>query len=194
MKPKVFVLVGKKQSGKDTTYDYMAKELGDYACTQVMFAGPLKDFCKEWFGLTHDQCYGTDYDKNTLTGLAHPDEGGRHMTAREVLQYVGTDMMRKLDPNIWVKRCWASVDNALSKPDVKHVFVTDCRFPNELSSSIDREDTIVIKLKRKNYKHRDEHISETALDDVEDSSYDFVIEAANVEEIKEQCLNILQGL
>ena len=48
--------------------------------------------------------------------------------------------------------------------------------------------------KRKNYIYKDEHASEIALDHVSDDAFDFVIDAANVEEIKEQCQKILSHL
>jgi len=92
------------------------------------FANLLKkSVCMDVLGLTHEQCYGTDDQKNTLTHLLwenmpgivtdqmlytglheiadHPDvtcklDLGFHepgqMTAREVMQYVGSNIFRKM--------------------------------------------------------------------------------------------------
>ena len=66
------------------------------------FADMLKkSVCMDILGLTHEQCYGPDEQKNTLTSVIHPDTG-LQATAREVMQFVGTDFFRSIYPNVWV--------------------------------------------------------------------------------------------
>ena len=69
------------------------------------FADGLKQLCMEFFGLSHNQVYGTDTDKNTKTNIMWEDiptwqnsslnTNRGAMTSRELLQYFGTDVMRK---------------------------------------------------------------------------------------------------
>ena len=61
------------------------------------FADPLKkNICIDILGLTYEQCYGTDAEKNQVTHIVY-NEG--FLTGREVMQYVGTDIFRKMMPN-----------------------------------------------------------------------------------------------
>src|SRR5574344_993854 len=49
---------------------------------------------------------------------------------RSLLQYWGTDVVRKKDPNFWVM---ASIDLAnVIKDEFDYMIVDDCRFPNEI--------------------------------------------------------------
>ena len=66
-------------------------------------ADTLKDLCIDVLGLTYEQAYGTDKDKNSKTNIKWSSVDKKkkgYMTAREVLQYVGTDFFRNLDPNV----------------------------------------------------------------------------------------------
>jgi hypothetical protein len=58
---------GRKQSGKSTLCDFIAKEYNDSDIKIYSFADPLKRFCIDAMGLKEEQCYGTDDDKNTFT-------------------------------------------------------------------------------------------------------------------------------
>lgn len=100
------------------------------------FADKLKQFCIDHFGLTPQQCYGTENDKNSLTdvlweNLPHYKElkgkpKGR-MTAREVLQQFGTDVCRRMMPDCWANSLVKQI--AEEKPWL--AIVTDLRFENE---------------------------------------------------------------
>ena len=79
---KVVCISGKAQHGKDTTAS-MIKECLEQRGERVMivhYADLLKYICRTFF----------DWDGNK-------DERGRH-----ILQYVGTDVIRKKSPNYWV--------------------------------------------------------------------------------------------
>lgn len=115
------------------------------------FADKLKQFCIEVLGLTHDQCYGSDEQKNSLThlrwenmpgvtcdscylgmGMADlPKELVYHnpgfMTAREVLQYFGTGICRKMYNNVWVD----ATIRQIKQDDLDFALIEDCRFRNE---------------------------------------------------------------
>jgi hypothetical protein len=168
------------------------------------FADRLKqDVCMNVMGLTREQCYGTDDQKNTEThlqwedmpGVMTPDQVSElplsknlsvaqaekvfgvlikepgPMTARDVMQYVGTNIFRKMYSNVWVD---ATLRYILEEPPFLAV-VADCRFPNEVDA-IKEVGGKVIRLTRSPYD--DGHDSETQLDDYD--NFDLVVDNANM--------------
>lgn len=150
------------------------------------FADILKtDICMNILGLTYSQCYGSDEDKNSLTSIKWEDMPGYNiswtkdndydssgfMTARQVMQFVGTDLFRKMKHDVWV----SSTLNKIIKEKPALAVITDCRFPNEVES-IKQVDGKVIRLTRQPFESS--HISETILDqDKYDwSKFDFIID------------------
>jgi hypothetical protein len=122
-----------------------------------------------------------------------------HPTYREMLQYIGTDLLRdKFHSNTWVNALFADyipkqISYSLKNRRGGQTFfglapnwiITDMRFPNEFQAVKDR-DGITIRVNRLPNKdnliykndgtvdfNRNEHISETALDDAE---FDYVID------------------
>lgn len=73
--PKIVLISGRKQSGKDTTADFLIESLGkqNIYCSRHFFADPLKEYCHKVLGLTYEQCYGSNEDKNTLTKIRWAD-------------------------------------------------------------------------------------------------------------------------
>jgi len=137
-------------------------------CQTYSFADPLKQFCIDNLGLSNAQCYGTDDDKNSLTKYEwchlppeikerySPDN--EYMTARQVMQVFGTDVMRDFfSDTIWV-------DGALAMKDNKFIaFIADVRFESEVHSLMSLPNSYMIRLDRQ--VADDCHSSETALDD-----------------------------
>jgi len=78
------------------------------------------------------------------------------MTAREFMQFFGTDIMRKIHPNVWTNACL----NKITKEGSDLSVVADVRFPNEVEA-IKRAGGKVLRLERD--VHNDNHDSETAL-------------------------------
>jgi len=144
------------------------------------FADSLKELCINLFGLTPEQVYGTEEQKNQiLPGIRWEDmprfqnmklikklpidakkswgwkEGA--MTAREFMQFLGTDIMRKIDKNVWANACI----NKILKEGSDLAVIADVRFPNEVEA-INKVGGKVLRLERN--VHEDDHDSETALD------------------------------
>ena len=81
-------------------------------CKTFSIAFNLKKCCKDLFGLSYNQIYGTG--KNTETEYRwHQFEdlidiegkkSGDKLTAREFMEYVGTRIFRSIDPDIYPKR------------------------------------------------------------------------------------------
>lgn len=167
----IIAFAGRKQSGKTSCSQYVANTfagnlLGD---TKIYnFADPLKnDICMNILGLTFEQCYGTDHQKNELVNCYWDN---KQLTAREVMQFVGTDIFRKLQNNVWAD----ATINKIKLENIKLALIADCRFPNEVNA-VKKAGGIVIKLNRNPFNS--DHDSETALDinKYDYSNFDLVI-------------------
>lgn len=152
---KIVAFAGRKQSGKSTCAEFI-KSLCDENDVKIYnFADPLKqDICMNILGLTHDQCYGNDDSKNTLTNVQWD---GKFLTAREVMQFVGTDIFRKMQNDVWAN----ATIYKIQQESPKLALIADCRFPNEVEAVKNIGGT-VLKLTRNPFNS--DHDSETALD------------------------------
>jgi hypothetical protein len=140
----ILCLAGRKGSGKTTAADLLLRNqcelLGSTTLRirRLALADPLKAICMEILGLTDRQCYGSEADKNTHTDIwwgNFPCAGSDVprlglMTAREVLQHVGTEIFRRMRPSCWIEAC---LRDALVGPE-KIVVVDDARFPDEIAA------------------------------------------------------------
>ena len=132
---------GRKQSGKSTSADYIISLITqtdikirenrhelNMSYKIYSFADPLKqDICINILGLTYDQCYGSDDDKNTMTDLWWD---GVQLTARQAMEIIGTKIFRALKTNVWVD----ATINKIKKENVDLAIISDCRFPNEVEA------------------------------------------------------------
>jgi hypothetical protein len=135
------------------------------------FADNLKSICTELFNIPHECVYGTDEQKNqkqehllwenmpTTFPISHGP-----MTAREFMQFLGTDVMRKIYEPVWVQSCIKKIKREQSELAI----IADVRFPNE-AKAIENAGGKVIRLTRK--VHNDNHSSEVALDDYPFTDY-----------------------
>ena len=193
------------------------------------FADPLKRMCMGLFGLTREQCYGTDEQKNNLTeilwenmpgivtkkvleeewgnmlcdwfpkdheygakemqeGLAginlmYHDAGS--MTAREFMQYFGTNICRKAKNDVWVDLCI----NQIKEENPNLALIGDCRFKNEIDA-VQAAGGKVIYFTR-NSENSDGHDSEKASEYKE--HYDCIIDNTNID-IEEQNKLVLEQI
>ena len=189
--PVFIVMSGKKQTGKDTSTDIMVDLLTKQGkrVGVTAFAKALKDMCINVLGLKPEQVYGTNEQKDSyckidwdnfpadirlkyshsvtqkcdVRGVKYTESVPRcgPMTAREVLQVVGTDIFRNMIyGNVWAQ---APFNQDWTGYDV--VIITDCRFPNEKQVTEENRG-IIIRLVR-DTGLVDNHTSETALDGVD---------------------------
>lgn len=108
---KIIVISGAAGAGKDTVGQIMKEKLEaqDYSVLITHYADLLKHLCINLFG---------------WNGVK--DEEGRSL-----LQYVGTDIVRKKAPDFWVDFICDILYLFDGEWDV--VIIPDCRFPNELN-------------------------------------------------------------
>lgn len=128
----IIAFSGRKQSGKSTAAQYVEYLINSQSLPitykTYSFADPLKkDICMDILGLTYDQCYGSDEDKNTMTDLAW---NGESLTARRAMEVIGTDIFRQLLNDVWVRATMLRINR--EKPDI--AIIPDCRFPNEVDT------------------------------------------------------------
>lgn len=126
-----------------------------------------KNICIDILGLSYDQCYGSDNDKNQLTDLLIDN---KQASAREIMQYIGTDIFRKIKSNVWVD----STIKQIFKDNPEIAIITDCRFPNEVEA-IKKVGGKVIRLNRNPFNS--DHLSESVLDESNYnwSNFDYVV-------------------
>ena len=141
-------------------------ELKDYIQLYAL-ANSLKQMAVDILGLKPQQVFGTDKQKNSLTNILWEDMPGKEaqshkpgkMTAREVLQYVGTDFFRKFYPNVWLDSCLRKIEQ--ESPEI--ALISDVRFKNEIKG-IQKKKGFILGLKRDPYKKGDKHASEVEIE------------------------------
>lgn len=168
----IIAFAGRKQSGKTTACEFTARVFSETVRANSSiynFADPLKKMCIDIFGLSYDQCYGSDDNKNELVNCLWPDSQLK-MTAREVMQYVGTNVFRKMQHNVWADATIRRIENE----NLPLSLIADCRFPNEVEA-VKNAGGLVVKLNRNLYDST--HESEIALDSdrYDQSNFDLVI-------------------
>jgi len=160
---KIIAFSGRKQSGKTTAANAIHKRTG---AVIVNFADVLKEIVALCFtNVEHYQdLFTTDESKCRLLPC------GR--SARELMQLVGTDYFRSIDPYCWVrtyrrriKQISMSLFNLALFDSAPVVVTGDVRFENEVEC-IQQLGGHVIRLTRCPFPD-DKHESETALDKME---------------------------
>jgi len=172
----IIAFAGRKQSGKTSACEFVRNVFvntkHEIACI-YNFADPLKQLCQNILGLSYDQCYGTDDQKNELVNCYWDN---KQLSAREVMQIVGTDMFRKMQHNVWADATIRKIQDE----KLPLALIADCRFPNEVDA-IKNAGGLVIKLHRNLYNST--HASEQALDEecYDQSNFDLVINNQDID-------------
>lgn len=155
-KPIIITVSGKARHGKDTTALILKRLLEEDGKSVAItrYASHIRRICMDFFGW----------------------DGREETKPRDLLQTIGTDIIRRRTPDWHVAR---------TLDDLKYVgqffyavIIPDCRFPNELVGDYN------LKVIREGYEselteEQQNHPSETALDGYED--FDFVLSAGTGE-------------
>ena len=175
-KPTVILLSGHSGNGKDFTANIFKEQLEAKGKKVLIthYADLLKYICKTFF----------DWD------------GNKDANGRTLLQYVGTDVIRKQQPDYWVK--FTSGILSMFTDIWDYILIPDTRFPNEIEVLNKNEllDVITVRINRPDYvspltKEQQNHASETALDN---HSFDYYICNTTKPEVKKQVDYILDIL
>lgn len=189
-------LSGKALSGKDTTADYLIEGFG--WTKKVGFATNLKKACQDIFNLSESQVL-TQEGKNALLeepvvfsekhlyciiewmrsthDVAAAGKEYNHILGhtmyrpRDILQYVGTEVMRYYAPDYHAEVIFRSVKES------EKIIITDVRFPNEADFILSSGGILVRVERPENLRAScgavidSSHPSEVSLDDWSQWSY-----------------------
>lgn len=171
-------IAGKKGAGKDTLAHDLVEHrhwINTYLAGGRVFhfADTLKKVAVELLGIPAELVYGSQEDKEEKSHLIWEDMptyelmvGERpsgEMTVREVLQYFGTDILRKMYAKVHVNATLNAIAEYEESQEGKVLsVVADLRFPNECDAIKD-DGGWIIGLTRG--QTGDSHFSENALDD-----------------------------
>ena len=155
---RVICIAGAAEHGKTASAKILKDrlEIDGKRCLIISFANYLKYICKTY--------YGWDGKK---------DESGRHL-----LQYIGTDIVRKKKPTFWVQTVIDFIK--VFEDDYDYFLIDDCRFADEISCFKNNGiESLSVRVFRNNYEnHLTEeqrmHPSERALDNYK---FDYYIES-----------------
>lgn len=188
----VLGICGKARSGKDTFAVMLSEALFDITgkrLTLMSYANELKLRIQRDFDLSYDQLWG---DLKETDDNRYPKKTGGFWTPREIMQFVGTDCMRSIDNNFWVKELFRVIDDN----DIKDVIITDVRFHNE-ATPIKEAGGYIIKVNKNlvDEIHNMSHASETSMDtfDVDffvDNSFNLTALKASAKQVAELILKI----
>lgn len=106
-------ITGRKQSGKDTVYQMLIRQLGTHRCIRLAFADTLKSEVADLFGIDINELER----RKALPGM------------RRFLQFWGTEIRRTDNDNYWIDVLKEKV--SLLEPRWEIVIVADVRFINE---------------------------------------------------------------
>lgn len=109
---KIICISGKAQHGKDTVAGMLRTQLeaDGYRVLVIHYADLLKYVCRTFFGW----------------------DGAKDQYGRQLLQYVGTEVVRKKRPDFWVD--FVTEVLTLFPAQWDYVLIPDCRFPNEIEA------------------------------------------------------------
>ena len=146
---KVIVISGHAQHGKDTTAGFIKEILEEEGDVVLIthYADLLKYICKAYFGW----------------------DGKKDEAGRKLLQFVGTDIVRKKYPDFWVD--FMLIVLKLFENQWDYVLIPDTRFPNEIDDIFTYFDGWHLRVERPGFAspltpEQQKHPSETALDNV----------------------------
>lgn len=148
--------------------------------TEVAFADILKTCVCFIFGIDDFSKMNDEIFKNSPNSLNLTNSNGEVYTYRELLQKIGTEVGRVVDPNLWVKSMFSYL-----KEDQNYI-ITDIRFKNELEYCKEKG-AVIIKINR-NVPEMP-HSSEHDLDD--ETNFDIVIDNnGTIEELVDKVLQL----
>lgn len=171
---KIICITGKAQNGKSTAADILKElyESAELSTVMINYADYVKFVAYKHFNWNGEK-----------------DERGR-----SILQHVGTDLARQVNPDFWVNIVEMTVNTLFA--DADRIIIADCRFPNELEYWIRNEYNMTsLKIVRTGdfndgmTEEQRNHPSETALDDY---PVDIIVEAQDLEGLRESLEELVE--
>lgn len=173
---KVITIAGKAQHGKDTTAELLKNRLEVCKEKKVLlthYGDLLKYICEKFFNW----------------------DGKKDEAGRSLLQYVGTEVVRAVEPDYWVDFIKSILTMFPDKWD--YVIIPDTRFPNEIDNLKDDFDVVAVRVARPDFdngltEEQKNHKSEIALDDYE---FDWTIDNnGNLNQLAAEVMKLVNWL
>ena len=171
---KIYLVCGKAHSGKNTASSFMKEYLENknIRVCEIQITRTIKGYIKDYFGW----------------------DGNEDTKPRKLLQDLG-NFIREKDKYFHINRLTEDIEILANMFDV--FIVNDIRLPLEIEEIKNRfNDVTSIGIEMKNYvsplsKDEASDITEHALDEYKD--YDYKIINTNIDELKQDVINILEG-
>lgn len=158
---------GKKNSGKDTAANLLAACIGEDSCFRTSFAKPIKDIIHAlWPHIPPRVLWGPSKERDTTCVSIF----GQEVSVRKLMQKIGK-IGRSYDQDLWIKL----VLDKCSDSEKPHKIISDCRFVNEFNC-LKKNNYTIIKIVRNNNSVIDSDVSETDLDNIPESGYDYILD------------------
>jgi len=173
----LYGITGRKGHGKDT-FARLVCEAGRGTFQVVHFAKVLKQMAARLFRLTDAQMNDPTFKESSLavpihmdhlleamrqeTGLMELQPAGKIATSpREVMQFFGTEYVRRAQGDYWIQRLLGEVKHG------RRLLVPDTRFPDEADALRSVGGRIIKVLRIGSPEQGDTHASETETDKIE---------------------------
>ncbi len=173
--PKIFIVAGKANSGKDTTCELIDNyiKIKGLKAINLQFSSYIKMYAKEISGWN----------------------GQEDTKPRSLLQELGTEIIRsKIDNLFFIKRIIGDIEVYSYYFDV--ITISDTRLPEEIENiKASFKNAVSINLIRPNFENsltgkERKHRTETALDDFKDYDYT-IINDGSIEDLNEKIKSIV---
>lgn len=187
---------GKAKSGKNTCSDIIEKSLAKFDDMYkekfvTAFANPIKEIILDKYP---EACRQHIYGSSEFRSYQIPNvfKDGKPYTYRDALIEYGTKG-RAFDSELWINHLFNNIGTRKIVSDVKLVIVTDLRFKNEMEA-LKKENFFLIRVKRDDALiTKINHESETSLDEIPDSAFDFIINnVGTIDDLTHSVNNVLQ--
>lgn len=179
--PKIITISGKAEAGKDT-FALMLKKIAQYKGKKVCvlhYADLLKQIATNVYGW----------------------DGIKDYAGRQLLQRLGTDIVRKVDENFWADSIKRLIKVLYNEFDL--FIIPDARFENEIlknDKNFEYSDkAIAINILRPNYinlldREQQNHQSETALDN-KSSIFDYtIVNDSTINNLTKEAISLMDKL
>lgn len=155
--PRLIGLCGPAGAGKDTLADELVAYHG---FERMSFAGPIKQLVADRFGFEVKRWEDREWkDKPGAAFGCDVSFAQPIFSPRSWAQWLGTDVVRRIDPNAWL-RVWEQTYNQRD-PKIPTV-ITDVRFDNE-AESIRTRGGVVLQIVRDGANPAGAHSSEAGV-------------------------------
>lgn len=206
IEPRIRIIAfrGKKGSGKTTASEVL--NFNNEECFRIEFAGPMKDFMVSVMGLPWSTVWGDDKAKQFITQYRWEDMPYRDeytnicycrgvspkygfMTVREMLQYWGTEVFRRIDPSIHLKAYLKAVKRLGGGCLVR---TSDVRYVNEAKLVLGlNPHNLLITIERLGWDNTDQHPSEISLDNFVHPRHFKIVNDGTVEQLHKKVRDLV---